>query len=340
MAVYLFHGEDRFARLEAVAALRREHDSDGALSNNSMSFDGARVSLGELGAAVSAAPFLGGVRWVRVDGLCGRFGFQPGGRSGRSGRRGRQLGDWDGLADVLQQLPPTTVLVFVEDELRRGNPMLQLIQPLADVREFARLKPQEAIQWLRGEVRRRGLHLTRNAAQALVDRAGGDRGALTQAVDKLALYAGDANVDETVVEMMVPAVRSVTIFNLVDAVAERRLTDAMRALDGVRAEGEPETRIIQMLARTYRQIVITREVLDRNGSNEDIQTALRTNMDWLARRVRRQAQSYTQASADAALARILDAEVAIIEYRTDAGGLPEDVAVELLVAELAGAAGR
>lgn len=26
MAVYLFHGEDRFARLEAVAALRREHD--------------------------------------------------------------------------------------------------------------------------------------------------------------------------------------------------------------------------------------------------------------------------------------------------------------------------
>ncbi|MCY4617898.1 MAG: DNA polymerase III subunit delta [Chloroflexi bacterium] len=334
MAVYLFHGEDRFARLEAVAALRREHDGDGALSNNSMSFDGARVSLGELGAAVSAAPFLGGVRWVRVDGLCGRFGFQPG------GRRGRQLGDWDGLADVLQQLPPTTVLVFVEEELRRGNPMLQLIQPLADVREFARLKEKEAIQWLRGEVRRRGLHLTRNAAQALVDRAGGDRGALTQAVDKLALYAGDANVDETVVEMMVPAVRSVTIFNLVDAVAERRLADAMRALDGVRAEGEPETRIIQMLARTYRQIVITREVLDRKGSNEDIQSALKTNMEWLARRVRRQAQSYSQASADAALARILEAEVAIIEYRTDAGGLPEDVAVELLVAELAGAAGR
>ncbi len=331
MAVYLFHGEDRFARLEAVAALRREHDSDGALSNNSIAFDGARVSLGELAAAVSAAPFLGGVRWVRVDGLCGRFGFQPG------GRRGRQLGDWDGLADVLQQLPPTTVLVFVEDELRRGNPMLQIIQPLADVREFARLKPEEAIEWLRGEVRRRGLHMTRNAAQTLVDRAGGDRGALTQAVDKLSLYAGDANVDETIVEAMVPAVRSVSIFNLVDAVAERRLADAMRVLDGVRADGEAETRIIQMLARTYRQIVIAREVLDHGGSNEDLQAALKTKMAWLARRVRRQAQAYTQASADAALARLLEADAAIIEYRMGEGGLTEDVAVELLVAELAGA---
>jgi len=329
MAVYLFYGEDRFARLEAVAALRREHDADAALVNNSVSFDGARLSLAELGAAVAAAPFLGGVRWVRVDGLCARFGVLR--------RGGRQLGEWDGLPEVLQQIPATTILVFVEDELRRGNPMLQLIEPLADTREFARLKPEEALEWLRGEVRRRGLHLTRNAAQTLVERAGGDRGSLTQAVDKLSLYAGDANVDETIVEAMVPATRSVSIFNLVDAVAERRLADAMRALDGVRAEGEPEARIIQMLARTYRQIVVTREVIDRGGSNEEIQQAAGANFAWLARRLRRQAQSYTQTSADAALTRILEAEEAIISYRRDEGGLPEDVAVELLVADLAGA---
>lgn len=179
--------------------------------------------------------------------------------------------------------------------------------------------------------------MTRGAAQTLVERAGGDRGALTQAVDKLSLYAGDANVDETIVEAMVPAVRSVTIFNLVDAVAERRLADAMRALDGVRAEGEPEVRIAQMLARTYRQIVVTREVIDRGGSNDDIQQATKTNFAWLARRLRRQAQAYTQTSADAALARILEAEESIIDYRRDEGGLPDDVAVELLVADLAGA---
>ncbi len=330
MAIYLFHGEDRFARLEAVAALRREHDPDGSLANNSVSFEGARVSLGELGAAVSAAPFLGGVRWVRVDGLCGRFGFG-------SGRRGRQLGDWDGLPNLLQQVPATTVLVFVDEELRRDNPLLQAIQPHADVREFVRLKQEEATDWLRREVRRRNLSMTQQAARTLVDRADGDRGALTQAVEKLSLYAGDANVDETIVEAMVPAVRSVTIFNLVDAVAERRLADAMRALDGVRAEGVDETQILRMLARTYRQVIITREVIDRGGSDQDIRSAADLRFEWLARRLRRQAQRYSQESADAALARILDAEVAILKYRRDEGGLPEDVAVELLIAELAGA---
>jgi len=94
------------------------------------------------------------------------------------------------------------------------------------------------------------------------------------------------------------------------------------------------------LARTFRQIVVAREVLERGGSNEDIQSALKTNFAWLARRLRRQAQAYTQQSADAALARILEAEVAIIDYRRGDGGLPEDVAVELLVTELAGAGRR
>ncbi len=328
MAVFLFYGEDRFARLEAVAVLRREHDPDGALANNSVSLDGTRASLSELSAVVSAAPFLGAVRWVRIDGLCGRFG---------TGRRDRQLGEWDGLADLLPQVPGTTTLVFVEEELRRNNPLLRAIEPHADVREFARLKPKEAIEWLRQEVRRRQLNMTRNAANTLVERAGGDRGALSQAVDKLALYAGDANVDESIVEAMVPPVRPVTIFNLVDAVAERRLADAMRALDGVRADGVDEQQILRMLARAYRQVIVAREVLDRGGSEQDIRSAADVRFDWLAKRLRRQAQRYSQEAADAALTRILEAEVAIIEYRRDEGGLPDDVAVELLVAELAGA---
>ena len=331
MPVYLFHGEDRFARLEAVAALRREHDTDDSLANNSVNLDGARVSMGELGAAVSAAPFLGAVRWVRVDGLCARFGFQPGAR--------RQLAGWDGLTDILEQIPPTTVLVFVEDELRRGNPMLQLIEPLAEVREFARLAPPEALEWLRGEVRRRGLHMTRNAAQALVQRAAGDRGALTQAVETLSLYAGDANVDETIVEAMVHDVREPTVFDFTDAAAERRLSDAMHVLDRLRGSGESDQRIIRLLARTYRQITVAREVIDRGGSNDEIAAALRVS-NGAAWHARRKAQPYTQASADAALGRILETEVAITDYRQGDGGLPEDVALELLVAELAGAGRR
>ena len=324
--ILLLCGDDRFARIEALNELRRRYDEDGSLVNNTVQFDAPRLRLDQLRVALAAAPFLGSWRLVRVDGLCGRFQ--------RGGRRG--LGEWEGLGDALTSLPTTTLLVFTDDAVNARNPIRGQIEAVGEVREFAPLREQEALGWLREQVRERGLHLTRGAATALVERAAGDRGVLTGAVEKLSLYAGEASVDEEVVDLLVPRLRNVRIFDLLDAVAERRLADAMRALDDVRASGEDSPRILHMLARTYRQIVVACEVMEQGGDQNEIATAL-GSPPWLARRLRNQARAYRPEQADRALERILEADAAIIAYRRDDGGLPDDLAVELLVADLAGA---
>ncbi len=324
--ILLLCGDDRFARIEALNELRRRYDEDGSLVNNTVQFDAPRLRLEQLRAALVAAPFLGSWRLVRVDGLCGRFQ--------RGGRRG--LGEWEELGDALTSLPPTTLLVFTDDAVNARNPVRAQIEAVGEVREFAPLREQEALGWLREQVRERGLQLTRGAATALVERAAGDRGVLTGAVEKLSLYAGEASVDEEVVDLLVPRLRNVRIFDLLDAVAERRLADAMRALDDVRASGEDSPRILHMLARTYRQIVVACEVIEQGGDQNEIATAL-GSPGWLARRLRNQARAYRPEQADRALERILEADAAIIAYRRDDGGLPDDLAVELLVADLAGA---
>ena len=324
--ILLLCGNDRFARIEALNELRRRYDEDSSLVNNTVQFDAARLRLDQLRVALLAAPFLGSWRLVRVDGLCGRFQ--------RGGRRG--LGEWEGLGDALTSLPTTTLLVFTDDAVNARNPIRAQIEAIGEVREFAPLREREALGWLREQVRERGLDLTRGAANALVERAAGDRGVLTGAVEKLSLYAGEASVDEEVVDLLVPRLRNVRIFDLLDAVAERRLADAMRALDDVRASGEDSPRILHMLARTYRQIVVACEVMEQGGDQNEIATALGSPA-WLARRLHNQARAYRPEQADRALERILEADAAIIAYRRDDGGLPDDLAVELLVADLAGA---
>lgn len=324
--ILLLCGDDRFARAEALAELRRSHDADGSLANNTVQLDAARLKLDDLRRAAGAAPFLGEWRLVRVDGLCARFQ--------RGGRRG--LGEWEGLAELLAEVPPSTLLVFTDDATQARNPIRAQIEAAGEVREFAPLRSEEALQWLRGEVRARNLHLTRGAANALVERAGGDRGALTQAVQKLELYAGEAGIDEEIIELLAPRRRNVRIFDLLDAVAERRLADAMRTLDDVRASGEDSPRILHMLARQFRQIVIASELIAGGGAEREIAEALGTPQ-WLARRVRNQARAYSPQQADRALERILEADAAIIAYRRDEGGLTDDLALELLVADLAGA---
>ena len=330
MPVVLLCGEDRYARMEALAEIRASRVADGSLADNSIAFEAARLSIGELGAAASAAPFLGDWRFVRVDGLCGRFEFG-------SGRRQRGLGEWEGLADLLAALPPTTQLVFVDDAAAARNPIRQAIAAAGEVHEFKRLRREEALDWLRAETRKRGVHLTRGAANALVERSNGDRGALAGTLEKLSLYAGEATVDEAVVEQMTNPSHEATIFNLVDAVAEGRMADAMRSLNAVRAAGEADPRILHMLARQFRLIVIAREVLDGGGGPRQIQEAASLRTSWQAERLQRQARRYRGGEAERALEMMLAADAAIQNYRRDDGGLPEDLAVELLVAELAGA---
>ena len=330
MPVVLLCGEDRYARMEALAELRASLDADGSLADNSAAFEAARLSIGELGAAAAAAPFLGDWRFVRVDGLCGRFEFG-------SGRRQRGLGEWDGLADLLAALPPTTQLVFVDEAAAARNPIRQAIAAAGEVREFKRLRREEALDWLRAETRKRGVQLTRGAANALVERSNGDRGALAGTLEKLSLYAGDATVDQAVAEQMTNPSHEATIFNLVDAVAEGRMADAMGSLNAVRAAGEADPRILHMLARQFRLIVIAHEVLDGGGGPRQIQEAASLRTSWQAERLQRQARRYRAGEAERALEMMLAADAAIQDYRRDDGGLPEDLAVELLVAELAGA---
>lgn len=324
--ILLLCGDDRFARAEALVELRRRHDVDGSLTNNTVQLDAARLKLDDLRRAAGAAPFLGEWRLVRVDGLCARFQ--------RGGRRG--LGEWERLAELLAEVPPSTLLVFTDDATQARNPIRAQIETAGEVREFAPLRSEDALRWLRSEVHARNLHLTRGAANALVERTGGDSGALTQAVQKLELYAGEASIDEEVIELLAPRRRNVRIFDLLDAVAERRLADAMRTLDAVRASGEDSPRILHMLARQFRQIVIASELIAQGGGEREVAEVLGTPQ-WLARRVCNQARAYSPQQADRALERILEADAAIIAYRRDEGGLTDDLALELLVADLAGA---
>ena len=326
MIVFLT-GANSFTRREAYDALRALHDRDGSLAANTVVLDGATLSLGELEAAALTVPFLADFRLVRVDGLCERF-------EAPAARRRDGLGEWERLPDLLRTVPAATLLIFQDDAVPPSNPIRVSIAEAGEVRDFPALRHRDLVPWVRDRARALGLQLAPAAAQRLVAQVGNDLWALSGELEKLQIYAGDAGVDEAVVVALSPVNREANIFQLVDAVAEGRPARAMQALDAVRSAGETSQRIVSMLARQMRMIAVAREVLDRGGSAEEVQEQLKVRQ-FVAGRAVDQARCYTQAAADAALRRVLQCEVAIQNYRHDRpGGLREEVAVELLVADL------
>ena len=326
--IVLLTGMNSFARREAYVALRAAHNRDGSLDTNTLILDGATVTPAELRVAATTVPFLAEYRLVRVDGL--------GKRMAGGGRRRRDLGEWADLPRWLEAIPPSTVLVFMDDDLTEAHPLRAALAAVGEFRTFPALSRRDAGGWLRDRARAVGVRLTPSAERRLLGRVGVDPWALAGELEKLRLYAGDVAVDDADVDMLSPLNREATIFQLVDAVAEGRSAGAMQALDVLRAGSEAPQQVLAMIARQFRMIVVAREILDKGGTITTVQERLRVP-PFLARRVVEQAQRYSQCIADATLDRILACEVAIQTYRRGLpGGMRHDLALELLVVELAG----
>ncbi|GBD12869.1 hypothetical protein HRbin24_00885 [bacterium HR24] len=323
MPVYIFYGQDTFSLREALAQLREALDTDGSLWANTVSLDGARLRPQELVEACQATPFLGQHRLVVVQGLLGRF--QAEGR-----RRAQALGPWQGLADALTQMPPSTHLVLLEEgALEPANPLLASLRPLAQVREFAPLSGEELTRWLGRRCRRLGLRLSERAARLLLQLLGSDLWALAAELDKLAAYAGGEVVREADVRLLVTPAREASVFDLTAAVSEGRHRDALRLLRDLLAQGEEPLGLLALLHRQYRRLLVARYVSERGGNEQEAARELALP-PWAARRALVQARRLPLPRLRAAYRLLVEADAAIKR-----GRLAPEVALETLVYDLA-----
>ncbi|PZC41736.1 MAG: DNA polymerase-3 subunit delta [Chloroflexi bacterium] len=333
MPIFHYYGADAFSRREAYDALRARHDADAALSANTLVLDGPRTTLAELTAAAMTVPFLAAYRLVRVDGICASYNM---GRNPTAARRRRKPDAWADLPQRLETLPDSTLLVFIDAELDTANPMKRLLADIAEVTLFTPLRRRDLSPWLHRRAQNAGLHLTPRAESALVDRVGGDMAALASEIDKLQIYAGDATVDEHVIQRLCPRNDDAEIWDLTAAVGQGRPGPALRALETLWANGAQTPRLLGALARQMRQIVIAQEILAEGGNADTVRERLRIRHPFPAKKLTEQAQRFPSARAAAALPRIRDCDAAIQRFRRDLpGGLRDNLALELLVVDLA-----
>lgn len=335
--IYVFCGSDSFTLHETLAELKAELDGDGMLATNTATFEGSQVRPDELTAVCGTAPFMGAHRLVLVEGLLTRFESPRGRRRGSGSQtaasRQPDVGPWRDLPAALESLPPSTTLVFVEGEVSQGNPLLKLLSPLAQVRRFASPGQRDLPGWIQARARRDGVDISPSAVRLLADLVGNDLWALSQELKKLALYAAGRQVEEEDVRALTVAARETSVFALVDAVVEGRPDQALRLLEQLLDRGAAPTYLLAMITRQYRNLLLTREMLTERLPQSQIGQRLGISSQFALGKVLEQARRYPPAALAASHRRLLEADASI-----KTGLYHEELALELLVADLAGAA--
>jgi len=318
--IRVLHGEDEYARSEALVKIRESAAPPEVRDPNTTVFEGRGFKLNDVIGAAQFVPFMADRRVVIVYGVLGRIQ-----------KRDKSLGnEWRELTDRLSEIPATTELVFVEEVSLRDNGLaLKSVGPSARIQQYRTMRRPELEIWVRDRFAFYGAKTNRDAVARIAWLAGMDTRLLDQEIKKLALYAGSREITSEDVDLMVSDAREANIFAAIDAVLERRPAVAMKLLYSLLSGGSTVQSILSMLARQVRLLILTIELQQQGVQSEELGKRIGLTNRYALDKTMRQSHNFGADHLANILRRLLAADLAIKQ-----GEIDERLAVEILVGEL------
>ena len=236
-AAYLIAGPETLRVLEAADAVRAAARGQGISEREVFEFDGrtGEEDWDRLEASFAAPGLFSSRRLLELS--------LP---SGKPGKRGIDV-----LVRYAAAPPPDVVLMVTCNEWsKRHEGKWSDALAGAGAKAIAwEVKPHELPGWVSQRLRAQGLKASPEAVQQLVDRIAGNLLAAAQEIDKLALLAGDGELDAERMQELVADAARYDVFRLAEATLNGQAAQVSRMLAGLHAEGEAIPALVPILAR-------------------------------------------------------------------------------------------
>ena len=302
--VYLVLGEERVLADRAVKALRTKV-LEGAIAD----FNEDVVTAGEASVdrALSAArtvPMMAARRFVLVRSV-ERWEARDGEAPSSS------ESPLDRLAAYAEAPSDTTCVVLVASKLDGRRRIVTQGKKAGFVVNCDALDDGALAMYIEAEVAARGSTIAPGVARLLAQIAGPELGYVTDAVERVTLYAGPgAAVTEDAISEVVVRVREASVFALVDAVGRRDRGRALAALADVFDPRDRGLPLLGLLAWSVRQLVKF-EAATRGGARPEDAAKAAGAPPFKARELAAQIQKLPAAELERWLLLLADADLAL-----------------------------
>ena len=255
--VYLLVGDDRFAITEFIATLRSKIGDTTVADMNTQQFSGDHLDRGAFEEACMSFPFLSSRRIVVLDNA----------QDVNKLKDSREF-----LIALLDRLPDSTALVLIENTQAKGSKPKKKPSPLVSwvdanpdqgkIWQFNSPHGAQFISWVQERCHSLGGAMSVDAARLLAESVMDDPYLAHQEIVKLLDYVNyERQVELVDVEKLTPFRGQTNIFAMVDAVGERRMSDANRYLHSVLSE-EDSFYVFAMIIRQFRLLIQAQAALE------------------------------------------------------------------------------
>lgn len=307
---YLLYGEEHFLRQWYKRKLLGALNPDGDTMNLT-SYEGKNIEVGPLIELAETLPFFAERRILLIE----DSGFFK--------------NKCDQLADYLKELPDYLYLIFSEEQVDKRSRMYKAVGKIGRVVQFSTQKEKTLIQWIAGIFSKEGKKITRTDMELFLSKTGSDMGNIHQEAEKLLCYTmGRDCITSQDIEAVCTTQITNKIFDMVRAVTEKNQRRALDLYEDLLALREPPMRILYLLARQFRHLMQTKEMLEEGKDPQEIGKILGVpsfaarNYANCAKRygigeLRQAVEDFTNAEEDVKTGRLgdrLSVELLIVQY--------------------------
>lgn len=169
------------------------------------------------------------------------------------------------LADYLKEMPETTAMIFVETEVDKRGKLYKAVQAKGRAVELGRQDENTLIRWVASNVRQEKKNISENTVRFFLAKVGTDMENIQKELEKLFCYTMEKDCITTEdVEAICTTQITNQIFDMVNAVAEKKQRKALEFYNDLLALKEPPMKILVLLTRQFKQLLEVK-TMDRQG---------------------------------------------------------------------------
>lgn len=232
--VYLLFGEEGYLKRQYKNRLTSAMLPEGDTMNYAC-YEGKGIDLREVIDLAETMPFFADRRLIVFENT--GF-FKSGGTE---------------LADYMKTLPETTSFLFVESEVDKRSKLYKTVKAKGRAVELGFQDEATLKRWVAGLVKKEKKQITEQTVVYFLNKTGTDMENITKELEKLYCYAleRDAITKEDVDAVCVTQISN-HIFDMVDAVSQKKQQRALELYYELLALKEPPMRILFLMIRQYR----------------------------------------------------------------------------------------
>lgn len=305
--VYLLYGEEAYLKRQYKEKLLKAMVTQGDTMNFS-AYEGKDIAQGELIDLAETLPFFAERRVLLVE----DSGFFK--------------NSSEELAAYIPEVAESTCFIFVESEVDKRNKLYKQVKKSGRIVCFERQNDEILMRWVGGRLKKEGKAMTRAAYQRFITKTGNDMENIDRELEKLICYCMDREtIEEEQVEAICVEQTENKIFEMINAISEKRQKQALNLYYDLLTLKEPPMRILFLILRQFQKLMLIKE-LTGQGTDSRIIASKAGMPEFAVRKNQRMAGNFTMQQIREAIEDGIDFEESV-----KSGRMNDRIAVELLI---------